>query len=120
MIYKDCETCEEPTKTVESFWDGEDISGCIYTCDNLTCDIRRLKLADAKKRELRRADIADINKRNGITAAQLRKYMVDNKLLIGAFAKVLGISSSELSAYRQETLPIPKWLIEKVKTEGNS
>ena len=39
-----CNDCKEKTKHVVDFWDGEnDSHGCLYDCNNKSCDIKIIK-----------------------------------------------------------------------------
>ena len=43
LLNTKCERCNEPTKHVVGFWDGENgKSGFVHDCENEKCEVRQL------------------------------------------------------------------------------
>lgn len=50
LINTKCERCNEPTKHVVGFWDGENgKSGFVHDCENEKCEVRQLIKATETK-----------------------------------------------------------------------
>lgn len=57
LLNTKCERCNEPTKHVVGFWDGENgKSGFVHDCENEKCEVRQLIKVTLQKQKPCRKD----------------------------------------------------------------
>ena len=62
LLNTKCERCNEPTKHVVGFWDGENgKSGFVHDCENEKCEVRQLIKATETKAMQERFRIQNLN-----------------------------------------------------------
>lgn len=98
-----CDDCNEPSKYVTGFWDGEnDSHGCFYDCMNQECKVRqniaKVELENAQKKR----DVQNENFRRGISAIHIITLRRDAGLTMMQMSQVAGCSPAEYSAYEHE------------------
>lgn len=64
LLNTKCERCNEPTKHVVGFWDGENgKSGFVHDCENEKCEVRQLIKVTETKAMQERFRIQNLNSR---------------------------------------------------------
>ncbi len=114
---KNCPNCNEPTRYVMGFWDGEKSHGQIYNCDNLSCLVKQENIERALAiEETKQTNIIE-NAKNGISMERVK--MQRKELLITTFgmAKLLSIFPSTYSNYEQCREPLPVELVDRIINE---
>ena len=62
LLNTKCERCNEPTKHVVGFWDGENgKSGFVHDCENEKCEVRQLIKVTETKAMQERFRIQNLN-----------------------------------------------------------
>ena len=114
-VKESCPNCNEPTRYVMGFWDGEKSHGQIYNCKNLSCLVKQENIERALAiEETKRANIIE-NAKNGISMERVK--MQRKELLITTFgmAKLLSIFPSTYSNYEQCREPLPVELVDRIE-----
>jgi hypothetical protein len=69
LLNTKCERCNEPTKHVVGFWDGENgKSGFVHDCENEKCEVRQLIKVTETKAMQERFRIQNLNSRKRMYA----------------------------------------------------
>ncbi|MBC5754909.1 hypothetical protein H8Z76_13045 [Roseburia sp. BX0805] len=103
LINTKCNKCNESTKFVTGFWDGEgDTHGCLYDCKNTKCDVKQLREVADQEAVQKRLEIQRLNGKNGIYAGQLVALRKNAKVSIRKMAEISGCNVAEYCAYENE------------------
>lgn len=98
---KDCAFCEEPSKFVIGYYDGENGSGKVYACKKTECTSNKNVLQTGKKK------LSDEIK-------TLVRQRIRAGLTMYDAATFVGVNSAEYSAWEHEKKPIPKEIYDKL------
>ncbi|WP_337934189.1 helix-turn-helix transcriptional regulator [Enterocloster sp.] len=106
LINTKCERCNEPTKHVVGFWDGENgKSGFVHDCENEKCEVRQLIKDTETKAMQERFRIQNLNSRKRMYAGYIAALRKDAKISMMEMSKIAGCSPAEYSAYEHERKP---------------
>lgn len=106
LINTKCERCNEPTKHVVGFWDGENgKSGFVHDCENEKCEVRQLIKATETKAMQERFRIQNLNSRKRMYVGYIAALRKDAKISMMEMSKIAGCSPAEYSAYEHERKP---------------
>lgn len=98
-----CNDCEEPTKYVTAFWDGDNgRSGCLYDCKNEGCFEYQMKRESESKAVQDRLKIQNLNCQKGMYAGYIAALRRDARITLYEMSKIAGCSPAEYSAYEHE------------------
>lgn len=80
LLNTKCERCNEPTKHVVGFWDGENgKSGFVHDCENEKCEVRQLIKVTETKAMQERFRIQNLNSRKRMYAGYIAALRKDAK-----------------------------------------
>ena len=100
LLNTKCERCNEPTKHVVGFWDGENgKSGFVHDCENEKCEVRQLIKVTETKAMQERFRIQNLNSRKRMYAGYIAALRKDAKISMMEMSKIAGCSPAEYSAY---------------------
>lgn len=103
LLNTKCERCNEPTKHVVGFWDGENgKSGFVHDCENEKCEVRQLIKVTETKAMQERFRIQNLNSRKRMYAGYIAALRKDAKISMMEMSKIAGCSPAEYSAYEHE------------------
>ena len=106
LLNTKCERCNEPTKHVVGFWDGENgKSGFVHDCENEKCEVRQLIKVTETKAMQERFRIQNLNSRKRMYAGYIAALRKDAKISMMEMSKIAGCSPAEYSAYEHERKP---------------
>lgn len=106
LLNTKCERCNEPTKHVVGFWDGENgKSGFVHDCENEKCEVRQLIKATETKAMQERFRIQNLNGQKRMYAGYISALRKDAKISMMEMSKIAGCSPAEYSAYEHERKP---------------
>lgn len=106
LLNTKCERCNEPTKHVVGFWDGENgKSGFVHDCENEKCEVRQLIKATETKAMQDRFRIQNLNSRKRMYAGYIAALRKDAKISMMEMSKIAGCNPAEYSAYEHERKP---------------
>lgn len=107
LINTKCNKCNESTKFVTGFWDGEgDTHGCLYDCKNTKCDVKQLREVADQEAVQKRLEIQRLNGKNGIYAGQLVALRKNAKVSIRKMAEISGCNVGRILRLRKRTKSI--------------
>ena len=106
LLNTKCERCNEPTKHVVGFWDGENgKSGFVHDCENEKCEVRQLIKVTETEAMQERFRIQNLNSRKRMYAGYIAALRKDAKISMMEMSKIAGCSPAEYSAYEHERKP---------------
>ena len=90
LLNTKCERCNEPTKHVVGFWDGENgKSGFVHDCENEKCEVRQLIKVTETKAMQERFRIQNLNSRKRMYAGYIAALRKDAKISMMEMSKIL-------------------------------
>lgn len=91
LLNTKCERCNEPTKHVVGFWDGENgKSGFVHDCENEKCEVRQLIKVTETKAMQERFRIQNLNSRKRMYAGYIAALRKDAKISMMEMSKIAG------------------------------
>ncbi|GHU51705.1 hypothetical protein AGMMS49975_06000 [Clostridia bacterium] len=115
-----CDNCNELTKYIAAFWDGQDefgndTHGVTYACHNATCKIEKAREAERRELQAELIRINDENKLNGVDRQYLRHLRVQGIPYVNQLkmAQAIGVSTPQYSGWENGNKAMPREMYDK-------